>query len=342
MSAEKATEMTDLDYTVAERMALFQQNIDKSKRTFIQNKAQEDLLSVLGDCRKDLDKAEARMLAQIGRNTSSLFSFFSSSKKVVPAEASDALIAEFETARKILFDINNAIVNDVNETNLVKRASRQYERFDSDMEKLRDGIRLKKYWNDPNESRLDSDEIKERKELGMITKPKIFNILETIDEVLKIFPSRMDNFLKTTQERVNDIIEKHIEATYKEFSKSPLGEFLVILVELKNKTARMESDGKPQAYIDKQLRKLTQAVETAKDYLGDVDLAKANQIEKHDFNVLNKKHQYNPISQLDALAVALPDEKFKDFIQQISKDINLYDKSAEKQSAASHYRRQTQ
>jgi hypothetical protein len=74
-------------------------------------------------------------------------------------------------------------------------------------------------------------------------------------------------------------------------------------------------------------------VQAAKDGLGEVDLKKAEQIEKIG--------QF-PKSKLDILIVALPDEKFNELIHQINKSIHMKDSNVEPQPAVhSRYRRNT-
>jgi hypothetical protein len=333
MSADKTNEKTSLEETVAQRTDLLYKNIGDSKKQFIQNQAQVGLLHFLIEARNQLDTLEARMAAQLGKKRSSLFSFFTSSKKVVPAAPINDLSSEFETARRLLFEINEYILRNADETNLVERASRQRDTFESAIKTLKDGGRIERYWNDTKEAHLFSEEIAERKLLGTISKPKIFSILSEVRDELEIFPARVKDFLRTTHERVDEDIARHVDLALKEFSTSPLGNYIIILLDLKIKTGRLQRDSKPQASIDKNLKKIMLNVQAAKDGLGEVDLKKAEQIEKIG--------QF-PKSKLDILIVALPDEKFNELIHQINKSIHMKDSNVEPQPAVhSRYRRNT-
>jgi GTP-binding protein EngB required for normal cell division len=80
MAADKSIpEDTDIQETLAERVVKLQLNISENKKEFIRNQAQIGLLGFLVDARQKLDAAEVRMMAQLGNQGRSVFSFFSNS-----------------------------------------------------------------------------------------------------------------------------------------------------------------------------------------------------------------------------------------------------------------------
>jgi hypothetical protein len=330
MAADKSIpEDTDIQETLAERVVKLQLNISENKKEFIRNQAQIGLLGFLVDARQKLDAAEVRMMAQLGNQGRSVFSFFSNSKKVFPAGAVDELTAEFETARRLLWEVNDNILSNADDTNLEQLASHQHNRFEADVKKLKDGKRIERYWNNTTDKELYSYEIEERQALGKIgiNKSKIFSILDEVDDELSIFSLRVKDFLKITKERVDAVIEKQVDIAFKEFAASPLGIYIVDWMELQSKTARLQAKGAPQSIIDKTLNNITLRMQDTKDDLAEVDLEKVNNIENFEF------------SKLEILTIALPDEKYEELILKINKGIHMKEKSVEIQNIASHYRR---
>ncbi len=332
MSAEKSQQTNGLEQTVAERTVTFRKNIGENKKQFIINQAQVGLLHFLADARTQLDALEARLYTQLGKPSSPLFSLFTSKKKIVPAAAVQDISSEFETARHLLFEINEFILFKAGETNLVRRAAYQRDIFEADINKLKAGGRVKKYWNDTEEFNLSAETIEQRRQLGTISKPKIFNILNEVHEELTIFPTKLKELLKTTHERVCEDIAHHVESVHKDFAATPLGKYLVVKFDLKTKTEKLQTEGKPPAGIEKNLRKQIQAVQAAQDGLTAAELKTAEQIEQTGLC---------PKTKLDTLIVALPEDRFKQLIQQIDKAIHLQDNHEPPPASHSQYRRYT-
>lgn len=329
MSADKAIAHDDLD---AERVIRLQNNIYNSKKEFIKNQAQLGVLEFLVEARQKLDVAEARMQSQLHNRRSSLFSFFSNSNKVAPNDAANTITAEFETARRLLLEIHENILNQADETNLKQRAVHYSALFEVDLRKLKDGQRLEKTWNNTNEIGLFPEEVEERQVLGKISNSnsKIFSILNEIDDELAIFPLRVKEFLKNTNARVDEVVEKQVDIAFKEFAASAFGKYVVNWLELQKKTAQQQAKGIPPHIIDKNLKKLIQKTEAAKKGVNEAELRRMEDIKK-----------FHDLSKVNILIIVLPDVKFSGLIQAISNNIHFKEKSVEPKDIASHYRRKT-
>jgi len=194
MTGNDNTESIDLFHTAAERRQLLSSNIAHNKKEFVKSQAAAGLLSFLVEARHQLDAVENRLLAQLGKKRSSFLAFFSSPSKIAPSEAAQTIQAEFETARSLLFDINEYMLFNLDETNLADKAVRQCERFEDDLSKLRLGDRLEKHWNNINDASLFSNEMADREILGKISQKKNIHRLGRSPCRVRIIPQSLKRF----------------------------------------------------------------------------------------------------------------------------------------------------
>jgi hypothetical protein len=300
------------------RKAEFDTHIETNHRAFIKSQAATEILSFLVEGRHKLEKLESKMEKNLNKQSTFLSGFFSSRNKVLPSsqvkDLPPALQAEFETAKQLLLDISSAVVRGADTNKFAQAASSQQYYFKRDLEKLKEGGRLDKHWNNANESDLYAEEKSARKLLGSIKNEKILAILVDLHQDMDMFPLIVTKFLETTDKRISDKVEKDVDNAYKDFIKTPVGEYIHLLIHFNEKAKQFENDGMPPTDINKKLKPLFNQTQIAERKLSPTELAQASQIVKLGLE---------EISKLDILLAALPTEKYSELLQRINRGIAL-------------------
>jgi hypothetical protein len=357
MRRMSGVDVPEVEQVFQQRKIAFKTEIEKSKELFIKSQMSNFLLAFLVAGKTKLDKLENQMSEKLNQPRASGFAVFFSRNKVHPLTTQQELSvqqkAEFQTAKLLLLNLNYVAAADYDDKNYGGKAQAQKQDFEDDIELLKSGARLKKHWNDTTDPELFTDEIAERKLLGTITNKKILTILNEVDDNLVFYPEQITSFLVVTRERVEKEIEKIVDAAYKEFIKTPFGEYvteyvkynnakqeiaqLTATVEQKENTLSSSASKDDSRYANKVIAEMKSQIKNMnsklpvmrekviqlKQALPLADLSKVGQLEKID-RIDNNK--------LDILLATMPSHKHNDLIQKIDAFVNFREEGEKKNS----------
>jgi GTPase SAR1 family protein len=276
------------------------------------------LISFLKSARGELDNLEEHKLKSLNRpNSSTLFNFFRAKNKITPHGSIINLslqeTAEFDTARRILFDMYRFVTDRDSAEVMASAAVIQRESLARDIQTLASGGRLQKAWVE--DSLLSSEEGEERVLLGTIKDASILNVLSKVMKDFWNYNVMIENLLEEAHVNVAKVRDKEGKNLFKEFATSPLGEYLVKLLELKSKLNVMIQKKIPQEVINIKLEKLVDEVESARENLGDVDAQKAEQLATIDFENIKDKSLH--------LFIALPDDSYQRLLSKVEEELHV-------------------